>query len=152
MNQLSTTATVEATVDDGFEIEMVAPMPGFPAARCFVVLPLSERYAPFGIMRSLDVEGLEFVVVPPGLVVDDYAVEIDDVTAQRLGLSAAEDATTLGIVTLGDVPTVNLLGPMVINARTGAAMQVVLHEASYGVRQPIERRHQAGEHPADIDK
>ena len=108
--------------------------------------PLSERYAlvevpdsPLFLLRSLDVTGLEFVVVPPALFFPGYAPEIDDASAARLGLVDAEDALLLVVLTVTDdarTATANLLAPVVLNQRTRAAAQVVLAE-DWPLRAPL---------------
>jgi flagellar assembly factor FliW len=108
--------------------------------------PLSERYAlvevpdsPLFLLRSLDVTGLEFVVVPPALFFPGYAPEIDDASAARLGLVDAEDALVLVVLTVTDdagTATANLLAPVVLNQRTRAAAQVVLAE-DWPLRAPL---------------
>jgi flagellar assembly factor FliW len=65
-------------------------------------------------------------------VLEEYAPEIaeDDVTA--LGLNSPTEALLYGIVTLRGEgrATVNLKGPIVINANTGVGKQVVLVNVS----------------------
>jgi flagellar assembly factor FliW len=50
------------------------------------------------------------------------------------------DAIVLVIVSTNDVPTpvANLLAPIVVNPRSGAAAQVVLEESGYGLRVPVD--------------
>lgn len=115
-------------------------LPGFPAAREFVLEPLGTQLEPFCRMRCLDQPGVSFTVMPPGLVFPDYKVVVDEESVERLGLEDAEDAVVLAIVTLSvppEPPKVNLLGPLVINRRTRAAAQVVQHGSTYGVAVPL---------------
>jgi flagellar assembly factor FliW len=108
--------------------------------------PLSDRYAlvevpasPLFLLRSLDVAGLEFVVVPPAVFFPGYAPEIDDASAARLGLDDAEDALLLVVLTVTDdvrTTTANLLAPVVLNQRTRVAAQVVLVE-DWPLRAPL---------------
>ncbi len=126
--------------ENGPVLHFVEGIPGFPSARHFVVVPLPPDLEPFCRIRCLDVSGLEFVVVPPGLLFDNYKVEVEDEEVERLGLTTEEDAVVLVIVTLARlpaVPTVNLLGPLVINKRTMTAAQVIQHTSGYGVSVPI---------------
>ncbi|MDA8275956.1 MAG: flagellar assembly protein FliW [Actinomycetota bacterium] len=130
-----------AVGEDGapVEITFASGLPGFDDLRRFVVEPLGPELAPFCRLRCLDRAGVEFIVVPPGLLFPDYAVEVDDDVVARLEL-AAEDAVVLTIVTLaegGRVPTANLLGPLVINRRTRAGAQVVQHGSGYEVAVPL---------------
>jgi flagellar assembly factor FliW len=108
--------------------------------------PLSEHYAlvevpdsPLFLLRSLDVPGLEFVVVPPVLFFPGYAPEIDDASAARLGLVDPEDALLLVVLTVTDdafTATANLLAPVVLNQRTRVAAQIVLVE-DWPLRAPL---------------
>jgi flagellar assembly factor FliW len=117
-------------------------LPGFPAAHRFALVQVGEEDA-FGIfrMRSLDDPELEFIVAAPVVFFPDYAPEIDDETAERLGLSSAADALLLVIVTIRDgtaaTATANLFAPIVINQRTLAAAQVVLVGSPYSLQEPL---------------
>jgi flagellar assembly factor FliW len=102
---------------------------------------LSPGRSPVSRMTSLDQEGLGFVLVPPGLFFPDYNVTVDEDTQERLGLSSAEDAVVLVILTLarGQTPTANLLGPIVINAKNLEAAQVVQLASNYSAAEPLRK-------------
>jgi flagellar assembly factor FliW len=137
MTMLMNSPVLDRDADRKVVVEMVFPMPGFPDARRFEFAWLEPEVEPFFLLRSLDMPGLEFVVVPPGLVLNDYKVELDEDTTERLELANAGDALVLVLVTLAQPPgspTANLLGPVVINTSTMQAMQVVLHRSSYSAR------------------
>jgi flagellar assembly factor FliW len=124
---------------DVVEITFAGGLPGFDHLRSFAIEPMPGDLAPFCRLRATDPAGVEFIVVPPGSVFPDYKVEVDEETVDRLELRA-EDAAVLTIVTLsedGRAPTANLLGPIVINRRTQAAAQVVLHGSGYEVAVPL---------------
>lgn len=92
---------------------------------------------PFRILQAEGVPDLGFVVTDPWLFRPDYAPEIweDDETA--LELTAQDRVDVWVIVTLAKDPqamTANLQAPLVVNARTGAARQVVQREGAYGTR------------------
>lgn len=118
-------------------LEFPDGLPGFPDARRFTLETLEEGMEPFRSMRSLDLESLRFVVVPPGDVFENYVIEVPEDDVERLGLHGAEDALVLVIVTVSRPPTANLLGPVVVNRHTGRARQVVLVGSSYEVRTPL---------------
>lgn len=122
-------------------IEMPAGLPGFPTAHQFVLEPWGDGDSPFALLISLDFEALEFLVGVAGVVVPDYAPEIEDAYASALGLTCAEDALVLVMVTIPDSPadaTVNLLAPVIINIRTNIAAQVVLDSDSLeDLRRPL---------------
>ena len=115
-------------------------LPGFPTARRFLLQDLVEDGA-FQLLTSLDVESLELVVGQPWLFFPDYAPEIADTDQQELGLRTPEDALLFCAVTLPEgedpVPTMNLLGPFVVNRHTLVGRQVVLGDEETPVRAPL---------------
>ena len=122
------------------EITFAGGMPGFPTARRFVIDPWGDDDSPFMLLACLDDPDLAFVVVPPWPFYPEYDLNIDDSTVERLDLRTPDEALVVSIVTIGDEAkdsTLNLLGPIVVNRRSGAAAQVVLHDSGYDVRAPI---------------
>ena len=120
------------------ELTFTGGLAGFPESERFALVDVPEC-APLFRLVSLDEEGLEFVVCPPGIFFPDYAPVIDDDAADRLGLTSADDALLLVMLTLGaDVrdATANLLAPIVVNQCDGRAGQVVA-EGDYSLRAPL---------------
>lgn len=122
-------------------IEFVTAVPGFPEARSWALRPWGDDDdSPFRVLSSLDVEGLEFVVVPPYLFFPEYAPELDDATVDALGITAVEDVLVYVVLTLGDTieqTTANLLGPVVVNAATNRAAQAILHQPGLSTKTPL---------------
>jgi flagellar assembly factor FliW len=123
------------------EIAFVEPLPGFPEARRFALVELAAGGVLYAL-RSLDDPQLRFLVVPPAPFFPDYTPVIDDSAAADLELESAQDALVLLMVTPGESPeqaTANLLAPVVVNARTRRAAQVVLADSSLALRAPLRR-------------
>ena len=118
-------------------LEFVAAPPGMMALRAFALDALDESGALFA-MRSTEADGVRLFVVPPRVYVPDYAPAIDAGT--RAALELGDDAPVLLVVVHpgkdGEPPTANLLAPVAVNARTGAALQVVL-EDDWPLRAPL---------------
>lgn len=115
-------------------------LPGFPDVREFVLMHTDLAQPPFSIMKSLEDEEIEFVVVPPTLFFPEYAPEVDDATIARIGLTSPADALLLVILTVGENAvdiTANLLGPLVVNSKTREAAQAVLAGQDFDLRQPL---------------
>jgi flagellar assembly factor FliW len=115
-------------------------LPGFPHVHRFRLSPWGPPGSPYLLLRAVDDPDVGFVVVPPWVFYPDYEFDLDDASAERLGLSVADDAIVLAVVTLRDRPeaaTLNLLGPIVVNRHTHDAAQVVLPTSSYSVRAPL---------------
>lgn len=121
------------------QITLARPLVGFPGSSSFRLHELGDGYAPFMALTSLDETGLYFVVVPPGLLFPDYLVEIPEEDVTLLGLSSPDDVAVFVLVTRssGSSPTANLLGPLVVNRRSGIGTQVVLQDGRYGAAVPL---------------
>jgi flagellar assembly factor FliW len=121
-------------------ITFAAGIPGFPEARQFALVWWGDEDGPFSILTCVDEPALEFLVVPPASFFSDYVFELDDDTAERLGIESVDDAIVVVIVTVGDdatAATANLLAPVVINRHTRQAAQVVLTEGELPLRAPL---------------
>lgn len=115
-------------------------LPGFPASRVFQFVDLEPDLAPFRLLRCLDTPGVEFVVAPPGRLFTDYLVDVDPATSAHLGLGEPAATAVWLVVNVGaGAPTVNLLGPVVVNVATGSAAQVVqvAQRPGYGAAVPL---------------
>jgi flagellar assembly factor FliW len=128
------------TQTDFVEIRFEAGLPGFPHVHAFRLRTWGPPGSPYLNLRAVDDPDVGFVVVPPWVFYPEYEFDLDDATAERLGLRVADDAIVLAVVTLRDRPdeaTLNLLGPIVVNRHTHEAAQVVLPTTSYSVRAPL---------------
>lgn len=122
------------------ELAFSAGLPGFADARRFALVRVDGVAKPFSVLRSIDEPGLEFVVVPAAAFFPDYAPELSDDVADELGLTSADDALVLLILTIdadAGAITANLAGPVVVNVRTGDAQQVVLVGQEQALREPL---------------
>lgn len=129
-----------AGLGEGTEIEFAAGLPGFPGSRRFRLEDLGPNLRPFSRLRYLGEPEISFTVVSPGLLFPDYTIEIDDDHQLALGLEGVQDVVTLIMITVPQPPqppTANLLGPIVVNRRTGSAAQVVQHKSTYRVAEPL---------------
>lgn len=132
--------TAVATQVEVPQLTFSAGLPGFPEVRSFVLTHTDLAQEPFSILRCVEEEALEFVVVPPHLFFPDYAPIIDDATVERIGLEDAADAVLLVILTVGDDIadiTANLLGPIVVNTKNNEAIQAVLASQNYELKTPL---------------
>ncbi len=120
------------------ELAVAGGLAGFPSSERYVLDEVVDG-GPLYLLTSLDEEGLEFLVAPPGVFFPDYAPVLDDLSVQRLGLTGEQDALVLVVLTLGDTTaqaTANLLAPLVVNRRDGSAAQVIV-EGTYPLRAPL---------------
>ncbi|MGD0058524.1 MAG: flagellar assembly protein FliW [Verrucomicrobiia bacterium] len=87
---------------------------------------------PFLWLEVQDESGIAFLVVPPDRVTVGYQPNLTAADVEFLDLKDPREALLFCIVTLrgNGRPTVNLKGPIVINARTRIGKQVVPNNAS----------------------
>jgi flagellar assembly factor FliW len=125
---------------DGAVLDFGSGIPGFPQSRYYRLENLAPELQPFCVMRSVQESAISFVLVAPGVLFPDYTIEIDEQHVSNLDLESADDAMVLTIITLGQPPTANLLGPLVVNRRTRVAAQVVQYQSSYRAAEPLASR------------
>ncbi|GAB2677876.1 flagellar assembly protein FliW [Thalassiella azotivora] len=121
------------------EVRFAAPLPGLDGLTRYELVALDDTGALFSL-RSLEREGTRLIVAAPWVCAPDYAPYLDDAVCAELGLERAEDAMVLVVVNPGASladSTVNLLAPVVVNSRTGAAAQVVLTQGDHPLRAPL---------------
>ena len=120
-------------------IELVQPMPGFPDLRQFALVQLDDD----GLLcafRSVEEPDLRFLVVPPAAFFPEYAPEVDEDTVSDLGIESVEDVLVLVVVNAGaslSESTANLAAPLLINAATRRAQQVVLDDPELSLATPL---------------
>jgi len=125
-------------------LTFVRPIVAFERSRRYAVRTLGLHYEPFASLVSLDVPGLNFVVVPPGLVFPDYVYTVPERDVGELRLTEVRDPCeiqTLALVRRRDVPSpvVNLRSPIVVNRALGLASQVVLEDdCGFGLMVPVD--------------
>jgi flagellar assembly factor FliW len=127
------------SVQDLSAIELVHPMPGFPDDVRFELTHLDESGV-LGALRSLDHDGLQFLVVPAAQFYPDYEPVVGDDVVADLGITAAEEVLVLLVVHAGvDLAstTVNLRAPLLVNTATLRAAQVILDDAELSVAAPL---------------
>jgi flagellar assembly factor FliW len=109
---------------------------GFPDMTRYFMFS-DERVAPLAWLHSLDDTGLAFLVCDPFLFFPEYEVRVKLPPALRRQMGESQDLRVLAIVTIqADFAqsTVNLLGPLVINAQTRNGWQVILDDEELGTR------------------
>jgi flagellar assembly factor FliW len=136
-------ATVTAVSQELPELSFVRPLPGFGDLRRFVLVELSgagDANAVLFELRSLEEPAVRFVAAVPTAFFPDYAFDLGEDDCADLGLSDESDALVLVLLTMGGdaaATTANLLAPVVVNARTRKAAQVILSGSDWPVRAAV---------------
>jgi flagellar assembly factor FliW len=115
-------------------------LPGLPGELTrFELVALAEE-SPFFFLQSLQDENIGFILINPFALFPGYEFDLPEEEAEVLSVKRPEQPAVFCIVNAGrglSSATVNLLAPLVLNAATGAARQVVLDDKRYGVRHPL---------------
>ena len=106
-------------------ISFPAGLLGFPNIKRYVLLDYEDT--PVKWLQAVDDPGVAFIVMEPTLLVEDYAITLDEVTRQALQLETEEDMAVLAIVRVEKGTLfANLKGPLVFNSRIKIGLQAVL--------------------------
>jgi flagellar assembly factor FliW len=136
------TVTAVSEVQELPELSFVRPLPGFGDLRRFVLVELSGTDGAEPVLfelRSLEEPAVRFVAAVPTAFFPDYAFDLGEDDCADLGLTDETDALVLVLLTMGGdaATTANLLAPVVVNARTRQAAQVILSGSDWPVRAAV---------------
>ncbi|SHJ52949.1 flagellar assembly protein FliW [Desulfofundulus thermosubterraneus] len=126
--------------DRGKTITFPAGLPGLPAEMTAFELVAVAEESPFFFLQSLQDENIGFILVNPFAFFPNYEFDLREEDARALGIKVPEEAAVFCIVNASRGlahATVNLLAPVVVNAATGTARQVVLVDERYSIRHPL---------------
>ncbi len=129
-----TTRFGEIEVESDRLIRFVEPILGFTDSNQYILLDHAEN-SPFKWLQSLQEPDLAFVVTNPRFFGIDYEFVLEDEFVEKLAIQSPEDTLVLTIVNIPSgnpsLMTANLMGPVIINQNTRAAMQVVLVNSEF---------------------
>lgn len=122
-------------------------LPGFPDCTEFILMD-HDRETPLRWLQCVDRPEIAFVVVEPSQVLASYAIEVPPHVLASLGWSqtthTAEDVVTLLVLNIeGRKLWANLRAPLIVNASTRRACQMILEDPSLPLRHPL--------HPTDAE-
>ncbi len=144
----------EITIDDDRIITFPKGIIGFPDLTEFALLHDSEKGSDaIHWLQSLQEPAFAMPVMDPLIVRPDYNPEVDDELLKHLGELNPDELLVLVTVTVPkDLTqmTVNLRGPIIIDAAERKATQVIVEGDEYQVKFPIydilnENKKKAGE-------
>jgi flagellar assembly factor FliW len=134
--QIETTRFGPIEVADDAIISFPRGLYGLDTARAYCLLAREDQGC-FQWLQAADAPPIAMVVTDPFSFFPDYRVDIPDTAAELLQATDSSDVsiyTTLTIAAEEDRVYTNLLGPLVINHRTGLGMQVIQDAARYQTR------------------
>lgn len=139
--EILTKAFGKITIDDEKIINFPKGIVGFPDLTEFALIHDVEKGTEtIHWLQSIQEPGFAMPVMDPLLVCPEYNPEVDDELLSHLGELDPDELLVLVTVTVPkDITkmTVNLKGPIVINAAERKATQVIVEGDQYQVKFPI---------------
>ncbi len=139
--KINTKVFGEVEIADDKIIHFPSGIVGFPELTEFTLLHDEEKgVGSIHWLQSIQEPGFAMPVMDPLLVCTDYNPEVDDELLKPLGGLDPEEILVLVTVTVpSDLKkmSVNLRGPIIINAAAKKACQVIVEGEGYQVKYPI---------------
>jgi flagellar assembly factor FliW len=139
MESIKTTRFGTIEIDESKKIHFPDGLLGFFDKRDFIILE-HKPGSPFMWLQSTDTPDLAFVMINPFIIKGDYLKDLSH-DEEALLKSNGDEITVFTLVTIprGDVEkaTVNLMGPVVIESKSGKAKQVILANGGYSHCHPL---------------
>ena len=151
--KITTKVFGEITIEDDRIIHFPSGIIGFPELTDFALIHDEEKGAgAIHWLQSLQEPAFAMPVMDPLIVCPDYNPEVDDELLRPIGELVPDEILVMVTVTIpSDLTrmTVNLRGPVIINALEKKACQVIVEGDAYPVKYPIydilNSRKKAGE-------
>ena len=139
--QILTKVFGEIMIDDDKIIQFPNGIIGFPDLTEFTLVHDEEKGAEsIHWLQSIQEPAFAMPVMDPLIVCPDYNPEVDDELLDILGKIVPEELLVLVTVTVPKDLTqmsVNLKGPIVVNAAEKKALQIIVEGDDYQVKFPI---------------
>ncbi len=151
--KITTKVFGEITIEDDRIIHFPSGIIGFPELTDFALIHDEEKGAgAIHWLQSIQEPDFAMPVMDPLIVCPDYNPEVDDELLKPIGELVPDEILVMVTVTIpSDLTrmTVNLRGPVIINALEKKACQVIVEGDAYPVKYPIydilNSRKKAGE-------
>ena len=131
----------EVDIDEQKALHFENGLIGFPDLKTFFLIRDEERASTFICwLQSVEETAMALPVLDPLKVMESYNPMIEEELLKPLGQLTDDNLMALVTVTVPrDIEkiSVNLQAPILINADTKQACQIILEDASYPVRYPI---------------
>lgn len=127
-----------------------SPILGFNDCKQFIAL--AEENGHFEFIQSVEDEHLTFILTDPFLFCPEYDFNLDKHWLDLLQIEKEEQIVVRSIVTVRSASdiSINLRAPIILNADTLRAAQIVLDNSEYGPRYPIMNPKEGETHHADF--
>lgn len=139
--KINTKVFGEVEIENDKIISFPGGIIGFPDLTDFVLLHDEEKgVGAIHWLQSIQEPGFAMPVMDPLAVMPEYNPQVDDELLKNIGKLVDDELLVLVTVTVpGDLTkmTVNLKGPVIINAAERKACQIIVEGEDYKVKYPI---------------
>ena len=109
---------------------------GFADYRRYILMDYKDTSLKW--LQAVDAPHVAFIVVQPFEFFPDYSVKIEDSVRDLLGIKNEDDISILSILRVeGEKVTVNLQGPLVLNALNKKGVQIVNDDPRFTCKTPL---------------
>lgn len=128
----------ELEFSDELVIRIPWGLPGFPDSQRFCILDMEDAGSPFKWLHDIDNTEVALLITDPYHFFSDYNPEIQKAVIDDLGIEKIEEDlmvfTIVKITKGGQEAFTNLRAPVIVNAKTRVARQVILEDDTYAVK------------------
>lgn len=140
MQKIKTTRFGEIEVDEIKAVHFPDGLLGFPGKKNYIIME-HKPGSPFLWLQSMDSPDLAFVMINPFLLDREYLKDLSKDEEALLKNERDEEILVFSLVAIpkGRVEdaTVNLMGPIIVEAKSRNAKQVILANSGYNHRHPL---------------
>lgn len=138
--KLDTLKFGEVEVNEDLIFNFIEPILGYEHLKKYVLIDYDPD-SPFKWLQSIEDKEVSFPVTIPALFGINYTFMVPEDYTQMLKLNNIEDVLTINIANIPsghpEKSTVNLLAPIVVNINNKDAIQMILQEGDYSVREKL---------------
>ena len=138
--QLNTLKFGLVEIDENLIFNFAEPILGYENLKKYALIDYDQD-SPFKWLQSIEEPEVAFPVTIPALFGINYVFTIPENFTNLLNLKTIDDVLTVNIVNIPvgkpENSTVNLLAPIIINIQTKAAIQIILQEGNYSLKQNL---------------
>lgn len=118
-------------------VTFIAPPPGLSPLLEFDLEPVAEADGLYSL-RSLDAPDIRLFVIDAPVYLPDYNPEVSMQQLESIGATETSEVRVLVVATLNDdMPSANLMAPILMHATSGEAIQVILEGDDWPLRMPL---------------
>lgn len=138
--KINTSKFGEVDIEENLIFDFIEPILGYEELKKYVLIDY-DNTSPIKWLQSIEIMEIVFPVTIPALFDIQYVFTVPEEDAKKLGLNGIENLLSLNIINMPQgkpqESTVNLLAPLVINMTNRKAIQMILPNEEYSVREKL---------------